>query len=73
MQRINHEAGVVGDGSAAGGVEDSLCLEVGVLFKRRAGLLYVEIDAVFAFQRDLHPELPQNCIQFEQLVLVFAR
>ena len=72
VERVDHQARIVGQHRQPGRFHDRLGLEQRVFLKRRARLLDLDIKAVFRFQRDLKAQLPQNGGQFFELVRVFA-
>ena len=72
VQRIHHEARIVGNGGKARGTHDRLGLENGILLKGRAGLVHVDVYAQLALKPERNAVLLQNGGHFLQLMPVFA-
>ncbi len=72
VERVDHQARIVGQHRQPGRFHDRLGLEQRVFLKRRARLLDLDIEAVFRFQRNLKSQPPQNGGQLFELVRVFC-
>ena len=72
VERIDHQARIVGQHRQPGCFHDRLSLEQRIFLKRRARLFDLDVESIFRFQRDLKSQLPQNGGQFFELVRIFA-
>ena len=72
VQRIHSNAGIVCQRRHTGCFHNRIGLLKGILLKRRAGFLYIDVYTDFRLQNKLYIQFFQNLTDLHQLVLIFT-